>query len=169
MPSTGPRCPQKDPQMTRTLRAVIIGDRRNIARLHVLIARRRHLERARQVGPQLKAVHPPGAIALRHLLVDDAAARRHPLDIAGAERAAIAEAVAVIDRARQHVGDGLDAAVRMPGESSLELLRSIVAEVVEQQERIEVARVAEAEGAAEMDAGALDGRLRLAEGFDASD
>ena len=38
----------------------------------------------------------------------------HPLDVAGAEAAAIAEAVAVLDGTREHVGDRLDAAMRMP-------------------------------------------------------
>ena len=87
----------------------------------------------------------PCGVALRHLLVQDAAARRHPLHVAGAERAPVAEAVAVLDGARQHVGDGLDAAMRMPREAGEVVVGPVVAEVVEQQERIELGRVAEAE------------------------
>ena len=58
----------------------------------------------------------PCASPLRHLLVQDAAAGRHPLHVAGAEAAAVAEAVAVLDGPGEHVGDRLDAAVRMPRE-----------------------------------------------------
>ena len=98
----------------------------------------------------------PCGVALRHLLVDDAAARGHPLHVAGAEAAAVAEAVAVLDVAGEHVGDRLDAAVRMPRETRRGSRRVVVAEVVEQQERIELAGVAEAEGALQLDAGALE-------------
>ena len=62
----------------------------------------------------------------------------------------------------QDVGDRLDAAVRMPREAGQVILRNVVAEVVQQQERIEVGRVAEAERAAQMHARAFEGRL----GFD---
>ena len=81
---------------------------------------------------------------------------RHPLHVAGAEAAAVAEAVAVLDVAGEHVGDGLDAAVRMPREAGEIVVRVVVAEVVEQQERIELGRVAEAEGALQLDARAFD-------------
>src|SRR4051812_8230356 len=80
-------------------RAVIVSDLGNVAGGDVLIARRGHLERGRQVGPELEAMHAALAVALRHLLMEDAAARRHPLHITSAEAAAIAEAVTVIDRA----------------------------------------------------------------------
>ena len=83
-------------------------------------------------------MHAAVLVALRHLLMDDAAAGRHPLHVARADRAAVAQAVAVLDGARQHVGDGLDAAVRMPGEAGQVIVGTIVAEVVEQQERIEL-------------------------------
>jgi hypothetical protein len=101
----------------------------------VLVARLGHLQRRRQVGPELEAVHAALRVALRHLLVHDAAAGGHPLHVAGAERAAVAEAVAVLDRAGEHVGDRLDAAMRMPREPGEVVVRIVVAEVVEQQER----------------------------------
>src|SRR5205807_4604572 len=53
------------------------------------LPRRRHLQRRGQVRPQLKPVHAPGGIALGHLLVDDPAARGHPLDVARGNRSAI--------------------------------------------------------------------------------
>ena len=65
--------------------------------------------------------------------------------------------------AREHVGDGLDAAMRMPGEAGEIVGRILIAEVVEQQERIELVRFAETEGALEFDAGTFDGGLGLIE------
>ena len=106
-------------------------------------------------------MHPARLVALRHLLMDDAAARRHPLHVARGDGAAVAHAVAVLDGSREHVGDGLDAAVRMPGKAGQIVLGNVVAEIVQQQERIEVGRVAEAERAAQMDARAFQRRLGL--------
>ena len=103
----------------------------------------------------------PCVVALRHFLMQDAAAGGHPLHVAGAELAAVAEAVAMIDIAGQHVGDGLDAAMRMPREAGEIFGRPVVAEIVQQQERIEFGGVAEAERAAQMHARALDRGLGL--------
>jgi hypothetical protein len=150
-------------------RAVVVDDFGDLRGLHVLIARRRHLQRRGQIGPQLEAVHAALRVALRHLLVHDAAPGRHPLHVAGAERTFVSEAVAVLDIAGKHIGNGLDAAVRVPGEAGKIIRRTIVAEVVEQQEGIELGSVAEAEGAVELDAGAFDGGLRLHDLLDGSD
>ena len=106
-------------------------------------------------------MHAALRVAARHLLMHDAAARRHPLHVARAEHALVAEAVAVIDLAGQHISDRLDAAMRMPGKAGLVLVGIVVAEIVQQQERIELLGVAEAEGAAQMHAGAFHGRLGL--------
>src|ERR1700722_1377709 len=111
-------------------RAVIVDHFRHFRRLDVLVARRRHLQRRRQIGPKLKAVHAALVVALRHFLMQDAATGGHPLHVAGAEIAAIAEAVAMLDVAGQHVGDGLDAAMRMPRKTGAIFLRPIVAEIV---------------------------------------
>ena len=113
-------------------------------------------------------MHASGGIALGHLLVDDSAAGGHPLNIAGGDGAVIAHAVAVLHRSGQDIRDGLDAAVGMPREARQVLLRHIVAEVVEQQERVEVGGVAEAERAAQMHAGAFESRLGFNEPFDRS-
>ncbi len=51
-----------------------------------------------------------------HLLVHDAAAGGHPLDVAGADRPRVADAVLMVYLAREHVRHRLDAAVRVPGE-----------------------------------------------------
>ena len=65
----------------------------------------------------------------------------------------------MLDRAVEHVGDRLDPAVRMPGEPRAIGRRIVVAEIVEQKERIALARLAEAEGAVQLHPGALHGRL----------
>jgi hypothetical protein len=70
--------------------------------------------------------------------VDDAAAGGHPLHVARRDHAPVPHAVAVLHGPGQHVGDGLDAAVRMPGKPRQIVLRAVVAKIVEQQERIEV-------------------------------
>src|SRR6185437_12166454 len=119
--------------------------------------------------PELEAVHAALGVPLRHLLVHDAAARRHPLHVAGAERAFVAEAVAVVDRAGQDVCDRLDAAVRMPREAGAVVVRPVVAKVVEQKEGIEIVGFAEAEGAPQLDAGALRGGLRLDDALHGAD
>ena len=138
--------------------AVVIHDLRNFGAFDVLVARRRHFQRRRQVGPKLKAMHAARRIALRHFLMENAAAGRHPLHVAGFEIAAVAQAVAVLDASRQHVSNGLDAAMGMPRKTRPIVVGPVVAEIVEQEERIEFAGFAEAEGAIELYAGAFDGR-----------
>src|SRR5581483_12455976 len=116
--------------------------------------------------PQLKAVHAALRVALRHFLMQNTAARRHPLHVASLQLAAIAEAVAMVDAAGEHIGDGLDAAMRMPGKTGAVIIGPIIAEIVEQQERIVVAGFAEAERAPQFYAGALDRGLRRDDAFD---
>jgi hypothetical protein len=114
-------------------------------------------------------VHAPLRVALRHFLMHDAAARRHPLHVARAEQPAIAQAVAVFNGAAQDISDGLDAAMGMPGKAGEIIARPVVAEIVEQQERIGLLGVAETEGAAQFHAGAFDGGRRLRDALDGTD
>src|SRR5205823_14314496 len=93
----------------------------------------------------------------------------HPLHVAGAEVAPIAETVAVRHVARQHVGDRLDTAVWMPGKAREVVLWLVIAKVVEQQKGIEVGGVAEAERALQLHACPFDCRLRLNNPLDRSD
>src|SRR5437867_10857165 len=101
--------------------------------------------------------------------MEDAAAHRHPLHVPGAERAAVAQAVAVVDRAGEDVGDGFYPAMRVPGEPREVVLRVLVAEVVQQQERVELAGVPESERPTQPHARALDGGLRLNDRLDRPD
>jgi hypothetical protein len=104
-------------------------------------------------------MHAPLRVALRHLLVENTAAGRHPLHVTGAQIAAIAEAVTMLDIAGEHIGDCLNAAVGMPRETGLVVFGTIVAEIIQQQERVGFAGFAEAECAAQFDARAFHGRL----------
>ena len=69
--------------------------------------------------------------------MNDAAARRHPLHAAGAEQARVALVVAVAHAAGEHVGDGLEAAMRVIRKARDVVVGIVGAELVEQQERIE--------------------------------
>ena len=163
-PGLSPEMAAHQPNM----RAVVVGDLGDVGGLDFLVAGLRHLERRGQIGPQLESVHPAGRIALRHFLMDDAAARGHPLDVAGGDGAAVAEAVAVLHRSGEHIRDGLDAAMGMPREAREVVLRHIVAKVVEQQERVVVGRLAESERPAQVHACAFQRGLGCDELLDGS-
>src|SRR6202022_1211119 len=100
-------------------------------------------------------VHPVLLITLGHFLVDDPATCGHPLNIASSDGAAVADAVAVLHGSGEDIGDGLNAAMRMPGEARQVILRNVIAEVVEKQERIEVGCIAESECAAQVNSRAF--------------
>jgi len=69
--------------------------------------------------------------ALRHLPVKNSAAGRHPLHVTGTKRPAIPETVAMVHRPPQDIGDGLDAAVGMPGKPGAVIVRAVIAEIVQ--------------------------------------
>ena len=108
-------------------------------------------------------MHASDGVALRHLLVDDATSCCHPLNIARSYGAAVAHAIAMFDGACQNVSDRLDPAVRMPRKSGQIILGNIVAEIIQQQERIELRGAAKAEGSAKVNSGSFERRLGLDE------
>ncbi len=79
------------------------------------------------------------------------------MDVAGPDGAVIPKAVGMVDSARKNVGDGFNAAMRVPGESGEIVVRHVVAEIVEQQERVEFGRIAKTERAPQADTGAFQG------------
>ena len=87
----------------------------------------------------------------------------------GTDDAAVPHAVAVLDGPRQDVGDRLDPAMRMPREAGQVILRHVIAKVIQEEKRIEVGGIAEAEGAAQVDTGPFDGRLGFDETLDGAD
>src|SRR5262245_43762530 len=68
----------------------------------------------------------------------------------------------------QDVGNRLDAAMRMPWETGCVIGRNVVAEVVEQQKRVEIRGVAKAERAAQMHTGAFERWFRSHKPLDRS-
>src|SRR6266436_10105461 len=101
--------------------------------------------------------------------MDDAAAGGHPLDVTGGDGAAIAHAVAMLDGPGKDVRDGLNATVRMPRKARQIILRNIVTKIVEQEERVKVRGVAEAERAAQVYARTFHRRLGFDEPLHRSD
>src|SRR5512141_2948178 len=84
----------------------------------------------------------------------------HPLHVAGTDHALVAKAVAVGCGAFEHVGDGLDATMRMHGETTDGSLERIVeGKVVKEQEGIVLVADARCNRALQFDARALDGIL----------
>jgi hypothetical protein len=93
--------------------------------------------------------------------MDNPAACRHPLHVASRDCALVPHAVAVLDLSRQHISDGFNPTVRVPGKSRQIVLRNVVAEIIEQEEWIEILCVSETERAAQMHSRAFQSRLRL--------
>src|SRR5471032_3321279 len=100
-------------------------------------------------------MHAAGGIALGHLLMNNAAARGHPLHVSGGDLAMVAHAVAMLDGSGQNIRDGLDTTMRMPGKAIEIVLWNVVAEVVQQKKWIEVRGVSETKGAAEVHSSAF--------------
>src|SRR6185503_3450134 len=75
---------------------------RHALRGNVLVARRHHLRAPRQVDPELETPEL-AAVLSWHLLVNDAASGGHPLSRPGPESPVVAENVAVLHGARDHV------------------------------------------------------------------
>jgi glutamate synthase (NADPH/NADH) large chain len=78
----------------------------------------------------------------------------------------MASEVGVLDIPGEDVGDRLNAAVRMPRKAVLVVRRCVPAEIVEQQERIGLGRLAEAEPAMEVHTGPFHSGLGGDDAFD---
>ena len=102
-------------------------------------------------------MHLSVAIALGHFLMHDPPARGHPLHIASAERAFISKAIAVFHTAREHIGDGFNAAVRMPRKALFKIFRQFIAKIVKEQKRIHFRGILKSKSAVQFDAGPFQG------------
>src|SRR5580704_15284611 len=167
-PVHGPGFPPKVSADDANLSGVVVSDDRNIECLNLLVAGLRHFKQGGEVRPQLKPVHSTCMITLRHLLMDNPASRRHPLNVACGDGAMVAHAIAVFDRPCENVRDGLDAAVWMPREACEIIVRNVIAEVVQEKKWIEVGRIAKAERAPQVYASAFQRRFGFNEPFDRS-
>src|ERR1019366_406408 len=90
----------------------------------------------------------------------------HPLDVTRSHLSLVAKGVAVGHFAGENVGDGLDAAMGVPGEAGEVVRGVLIAEIIQQEERIELLGFAESEGALELYARSLDSGLGFKNLFD---
>ena len=74
----------------------------------------------------------------------------------------------MFDGPGKNIGNGLNAAMWVPGKSREVVLWNVIAKVVEQEERIEVVGVAETKGAAQMHSRSLERGLGFDETFNGS-
>jgi hypothetical protein len=89
----------------------------------------------------------------------DAASGSHPLHRARLEHTLVAVVVLVAHAAVEHVRDGFEATMRMLRESRDVILGLVRAELVEQQEWIEIGQLGLADDPGEFDARAVGGGL----------
>src|SRR5690606_36098300 len=141
------------------------GELRQVGVLEVAVPGPVHLVARGQVQPELEAFHHAFCL-LRDLGVDHAAPGGHPLHAAVFEQAFMAGAVTVQHAPGDHVGDGLEAAVRVVGKAGDEVVGLVGTEGVEHQEGVEPALQRLAEHAGELDAGAVRGRLAIDQALD---
>ncbi len=127
---------------------------RQVLRPDVLVTRCLHLVLGRQIHPELEAAHFTFHL-LGHLRMHDAAPSRHPLHATGHQQALAAVVVAMAHTAFQHVGDGLEAAVRMHRKTGDVVLRTLGAEGVEHQKRIDRRLLRCTDEARQFDAGTI--------------
>ena len=125
--------------------AVCGADLRDLAAFHVTVAGVHHLVGGGKIGPELEAPHAARLIPFRHLLMDDPAAGRHPLDVTGADHPLVSHTVSVFDPSVQDVRDRLDPPVGVPGEALQVIPRIVRTEIVEKQKRIELRPLVETE------------------------
>ncbi len=143
---------------------VVGRDEPDVTAAQVLVARVDPLLVAREIDPELDAVEQATGLdqPLRWLLdVQDAAAGGHPLGVAVADRAAATVVVLVVEDAVEDVGDGLEAAVRVP-RGALGLTGRVLdlAHLVHVHEGVEQRQVDAGEGAADGEALALEAGRR---------
>src|SRR5205807_7339387 len=104
--------------------------------------------------PQLEALHE-AVFLIGHFRVDVAGPGSRPLHAAGPQRAGVALIVAVAHAAGEHIGHRLEPPVRVLGKAGEVVGRIVRAELVEQQERIELRQIRAADDAVQLDAGAV--------------
>src|SRR5690348_15843480 len=101
--------------------------------------------------------------------MDDALTGGHPLNVARGNGSLVAHAIGVVHGSSQDMCYGFDPAMRMPGEARQIVGGNIVAEVVEQQERIEIGRIAEPKRTPEVHPGSFERRFGLDHAIHGSD
>jgi hypothetical protein len=91
------------------------------------------------------------------------------LHVTGTGGAAIAHAVAVLDRSGENVSDGLNAAMRMPGKAGEVIFGKLIAEIIEQKKRIIVRGVPKSKSSPQVNSCAFHSGLGLDYFFNGTD
>src|SRR3989449_6684922 len=76
--------------------------------------------------PPRSTLFPYTTLFRSHLLMEDPAAGGHPLHVTGSQGALVTEAVTVVHRSREDIGDGFDPAMGVPGEPGEVILGVLV-------------------------------------------
>ena len=139
----------------------------HLCRLQIAVPGRAHLVLGRQVEPELKALHQALGL-LRQFTVDHAATGGHPLHAAALQQPLVAGRVAMAHAPGEHVGHGLEAAVRVVGEAGDVIVGRIAAERVEHQERVEPVLQVLRQHPGQLDTGAVAGGATGDQAFDAA-
>ena len=113
----------------------------------------------------MEAAHA-ALLLLGHLRVHEATARRHPLHAARHEHALVAMVVAMAHAAIQHVGDRLEAAMRVIRKAGDVVFGLVRAELIEQQKRIEIRKLRLPDHARELHARPIGRRHPAHHAFD---
>src|SRR5689334_17013722 len=113
-------------------------------------------------------MHAAGRVSLRHLLMDDAAAGGHPLDITGSNGTVVPHVVTMLDGACQNISYRHYCTMRMPRKAREVIFWHVIAEIVEKQKRIEIRCVDEPERSEQMNARTLAGRFRIDQSLNGS-
>src|SRR5438874_1205109 len=101
-------------------------------------------------------MHLAQGIAFGHLLVNDAAAGGHPLNVPRADGSVVADAVRMLDRSSQDVRDRLDSSVWMPRETSQVIAGNVIPEIVQEKKGIEIRGVAKTKSPSQVNASAFE-------------
>ncbi|CAO3571187.1 unnamed protein product [Mortierella alpina] len=99
----------------------------------------------RQIDPQLETMSPTDVGFHGHLRVHNTLAGGHPLEVTWTDLALVACKVFVFELSLEHVGDGLEPAVRVVRKSSC----SVDTELVQHQERVVVSELGATDGSAD--------------------
>ncbi|MBP1717496.1 MAG: hypothetical protein H6Q43_934 [Deltaproteobacteria bacterium] len=122
-----------------------------------------------EIGPKLEPPHQPVLFPFRHFLVNDPAARGHPLDVPRLNDPLISHAVPMFHLSMKDIRDCLNPAVGMPREALQVVSRVVGMKIIKKKKRIQHGNMLIAKGSFQMNPGALDGRLAFENLFDLSD
>jgi hypothetical protein len=91
---------------------------------------------------------------------------RHPLDLAGIYYSGISHTVCMFHTSFEHVGDGLNSAVRVGRKTGKVIFRPRCPEIIQHQERIELRNFVTAECPVQVNAGTFYRRVSSQDTFD---